>query len=206
MLRINNISFGYYPNRLIFDRVHLDLKPGEVIGLYGSSGIGKTTFAKIAAGYLKADQGTVVVDGETYPFKGRNPVQLIGQHPEKAINPRWQMKQVLAESGKFNAEFLCELGINKEWMHRYPSQLSAGELQRFCLARAIVPETRYLIADEMTTMLDAIAKAQIWQTVLQLVKQRQLGMLVISHELSLLNKTCCHIHDFKDLIGKRSGF
>lgn len=199
MLKVNNISYGYSKNQQIFDEISLELKPGEVLGLYGPSGIGKTTFAKVVAGYLKADKGSIVVDGKMPLQKGRNPVQLIGQHPEKTINPRWQMKQVLKESGAFSVEFLQELGISQEWMQRYPSQLSGGELQRFCLARALLPETRYLIADEMTTMLDAITKAQIWETVLQLVEKQKLGMLVISHELSLLEKTCERILDFQEL-------
>lgn len=199
MLKINNISFRYHPNRWIFDKIDLVLKPGEVVGLYGESGIGKSTFAKVIAGYLEPNKGSVLVDGKAYSQKGRNPVQLIGQHPEKAINPRWKMKQVLAESGEFSDEFLQELGISKELLHRYPSQLSGGELQRFCLARAIAPETKYLIADEMTTMLDAINQAQIWQTVLQLVEKRQLGMLVVSHELSLLKRTCDRFFSFEEL-------
>ncbi len=87
-------------------------------------------------------------------------------------------------------------------MHRFPSQLSGGELQRFCLARAIAPETKYLIADEMTTMLDAIIQAQIWHTVLQLVHNRQLGVLVISHELPLLKQVCNRILNFEEIAGK----
>lgn len=199
MLKVNNVSFGYHEKHSIFERIELTIKPGEIVGLYGQSGIGKTTFANIIAGYLKPEKGMVSIDGETYPIKGRNPVQLIGQHPEKTINPRWQMKQVLAESGEYSEEFLKELGISKEWMHRFPSQLSGGELQRFCLARAIAPETKYLIADEMTTMLDAITQAQIWHTVLRLVKKRQLGMLVISHEIPLLKQTCNRILNFEEL-------
>ena len=180
--------------------MEFSIKPGEVVGLYGQSGIGKSTFANILAGYLKPDKGSVSVDGKMYPIQGRNPVQLIGQHPEKTINPRWRMKQVLAESGTYSPAFLAELGISDTWMHRYPSQLSGGELQRFCLARAIAPETKYLIADEMTTMLDAITVAQIWQTVLRLVNERQLGMLVISHEMPLLKQTCNRIIRFEELI------
>lgn len=203
MLKVNNISFGYTAKTQVFDGISFNLSPGEILGLYGKSGIGKTTFAKIIAGYLMPDNGSVVVDGITHALPGQNPVQLIGQHPEKAINPRWQMKQVLAESGDFSDEFLKDLGISNEWMHRYPSQLSGGELQRFCLARAIVPDTKYIIADEMTTMLDAITKAQIWETVLKQAKKQELGMLVISHERHLLRRTCDRVINFEDLLSKQ---
>ncbi|GGW26340.1 ABC transporter ATP-binding protein [Arenibacter certesii] len=199
MLKINNISYKYHSDHWIFDSIQLNVNPGEVVGIYGPSGVGKSTFAKVIAGYLKPDRGSIIVNGKVSPQIGRNPVQLIGQHPEKAINPHWRMKQVLAESGEYSDGFLSELGISKEWMHRFPSQLSGGELQRFCLARAIAPETSYLIADEMTTMLDAITQAQIWQTVLLLVERRQLGMLVISHELPLLKQISNRILNFEEL-------
>lgn len=200
MLKANKISFGYHADHGLFDAVDFSINPGEVVGLYGQSGIGKSTFAHILAGYLKPDKGSIFVDGRRYPIPGRNPVQLIGQHPEKTINPRWKMKQVLAESGTYSDAFLAALGISNTWMHRYPSQLSGGELQRFCLARAIAPETKYLIADEMTTMLDAITAAQIWKTVLQRVHEQQLGLLVISHEMPLLQQTCDRIVSFEELI------
>jgi len=199
MLEINNISFRYSSDKWIFEKINFVLKPGEIIGLYGQSGAGKSTFAKIIAGYIQPDKGTVIVDGTEYAQKGRNPVQIIGQHPEKAINPLWRMKQVLEESGDFDDALLQKFGINKELLQRYPSQLSGGELQRFCLARTIAPETKYLIADEITTMLDTINQAQIWETVLQVVKERQIGMLVVSHELPLLNRICDRILSFEEL-------
>ena len=199
MLEINNISFRYNPERWIFEKINFVLKPGEIIGLYGESGSGKSTFAKIIAGYMLPDNGTVIADGTEYAQKGRNPVQIIGQHPEKAINPRWRMEQVLKESGNFDTELMQKFGINKDLLQRFPSQLSGGELQRFCLARTIAPETKYLIADEITTMLDTINQAQIWETILEVVKQRKIGMLVVSHELPLLERICDRILSFEEL-------
>ena len=202
MLEINNISFRYNPERWIFEKINFVLKPGEIIGLYGESGSGKSTFAKIIAGYMLPDNGTVIADGTEYAQKGRNPVQIIGQHPEKAINPRWRMEQVLKESGNFDTELMQKFGINKDLLQRFPSQLSGGELQRFCLARTIAPETKYLIADEITTMLDTINQAQIWETILEVVKQRKIGMLVVSHELPLLERICDRILSFEELTKK----
>ena len=202
MLEINNISFRYNPERWIFEKINFVLKPGEIIGLYGESGSGKSTFAKIIAGYMLPDNGTVIADGTEYAQKGRNPVQIIGQHPEKAINPRWRMEQVLKESGNFDAALMQKFGINKDLLQRFPSQLSGGELQRFCLARTIAPETKYLIADEITTMLDTINQAQIWETILEVVRQRKIGMLVVIHELPLLERICDRILSFEELTKK----
>lgn len=85
------------------------------------------------------------------------------------------------------------LGIEEEWLDRWPNELSGGELQRFCVARALGPQTRFLIADEMTTMLDAITQAQIWHTVMDIAERRNLGILMISHEPSLIQRLCTRV-------------
>ena len=85
---------------------------------------------------------------------------------------------------------LAALNIEPLWLTRWPHELSGGELQRFAVARALGPETRYLIADEMTTMLDANTQAQIWRAVLAHARQYQVGVLAISHESPLLARIC----------------
>jgi len=199
MLEANKISYRYQSDVALLNRIDLHIEPGEVVGLYGRSGSGKTTLAKIIAGYLKPDEGFIKVDGRRYPVEGPNPVQLIWQHPEKAVNPRWRMKRVLAEGEPLDSDLLDELDIKEGWMHRFPAELSGGELQRFCLARALGSNTKYLIADEMTTMLDAISQAQIWHTVLHLAKRRNLGILAISHERNLLRRVSHRVKNFSEL-------
>ena len=134
--------------------------------------------------------------------KGYSPVQLIFQHPEKSVNPKWKMDKILKEAFEPSKELLDDMGIKKEWLNRWPSELSGGELQRFCVVRALSPETKFLIADEMTTMLDAITQAQIWNVVLEHVKKYNIGLIVISHEKALVNRICDRIVDlteFKEL-------
>ena len=80
------------------------------------------------------------------------------------------------------------MGIEQGWMNRWPAELSGGELQRFCVLRAMSPRTRFLIADEMTTMLDMITQAQIWNVVTEYAKKQEMGIVVISHERHLLNR------------------
>lgn len=204
MLESNGISYHYEGRPWLFRQLHIKIKPGEIVGLYGKSGSGKTTMARIMAGYTSPKEGNVKADGQLYPLKtGPHPVQLVWQHPEKAINPRWRMKKVLAEAGDLDKDLLQTLGINDEWLTRWPGELSGGELQRFCLARALGSHTKYLIADEMTTMLDAITQAQIWQAVLKLVHKRNIGVLAVSHDLHLLERVSDQIINFNDLVNNR---
>jgi peptide/nickel transport system ATP-binding protein len=189
-LKGENISFGYKRNNLILNNVNISLNSGEVLGLIGDSGSGKSTLCKILAGYENEYKGNVSIDGKEITSKGYNPVQLVFQHPEKAVNPKWKMKDILNEGHDVSQDILDSFGIKKSWLNRWPNELSGGELQRFALARALNPQTKYLIADEITTMLDAITQAQIWNIVLEIVEEMSVGVLVVSHEKNLIKKLC----------------
>ncbi|GAB3045648.1 hypothetical protein GCM10027286_05140 [Virgibacillus ainsalahensis] len=199
MLQVKGISYRYSKNPYLFKNVDITIKPGEIVGMFGYSGSGKTTMSEIIAGYIKAKEGTVIVNGETDFRTMAHPVQLIWQHPEKAINPKWKMGKVLAEAQVADRELLQALGIREEWLTRYPSELSGGELQRFCVARVFHSHTKYIIADEMTTMLDTITQAEIWQVVLKLAEERKIGVLAISHDYDLLQRISNRTIDFKKI-------
>lgn len=200
-LSIQNLSYHYPGEPWLFHDLHLNIQPGEIVGLFGYSGSGKSTLAQVVSGYIQPLAGKISVDGAALSPNGVHPVQLIWQHPEKAINPRWRLKKLLAERPELDSELLEALGIRETWLTRWPSELSGGELQRFCLARALAGDVRYIIADEMTTMLDAVTQAQIWQTMRQLAKTRGIGVLAISHDALLLERVADRIIDFKDLSG-----
>ena len=190
-IEAKNISFRYSDNQpWILHDVSLKIEEGERVGLIGPSGYGKSTLVKIMSGYLRPTKGEVLLDGTPLPKKGVSPVQLIYQHPEKAINPRWKMKKVLQESGMFREEVMEALGIEKDWLERYPRELSGGELQRFCVARSLFSGTHFLFADEMSTMLDVITQAQIWNLMLKEVEERRLGLLMVTHNAELAKKIC----------------
>lgn len=195
------LSFRYRRGQWLFRGFDIRIHPGEIVGLTGPSGCGKTSLARLLAGYAKPLSGHVRVDGSPLPRSGFFPVQLIFQHPEKAVNPRWNIRQILKEGGAAEDSVLASLGIERAWLDRRPKELSGGELQRVCIARALGPKTRYLIADEMTAMLDAITQAQIWHAVLDIAKARRLGILVISHDEPLLEKLCHRIIHFKQAGG-----
>lgn len=190
-LEVKNISFGYdksFPK--ILNNISFTIDSSERVALVGSSGYGKSTLAKIIAGYLKQDSGEVLWNKKALPTNCYCPVQLIYQHPEKAVNPRLKMKDILNEGWNPDKEILDELGIEEAWLDRWPSELSGGELQRFCIARALGPKTKFLICDEISTMLDVITQAQIWNVLLKIADKNKIGMLVITHNIALAEKVC----------------
>ena len=117
----------------------------------------------------------------------------IGQHPETAIDPLLRLGDTLYEAGPVEEEVLEALHIAPAWLDRYPTELSGGELQRFCIARALRPETRFLLCDEITAMLDLVTQAQIWEFLLDVASRRDLGLLIVSHQSLLLEKLCTRI-------------
>ena len=190
-LKATNISFKYpSAKKYLLKDVNLELDNNKIIGLIGDSGSGKSTLCKILSGYVTKYEGNVTFDGNPLPKKGFKPVQLIYQHPEKVMNPKWKMDTVLKESWDVPDEFFEEFGIQKTWLTRFPQELSGGELQRFSVLRSLNPKTKFLIADEMTTMLDAITQVQILDSVLKIVKQRKMGFLLVSHDMDLVDTIC----------------
>lgn len=205
LLEGKNLGFRYNRGPWLFRGADLTIQPGEVVGLVGPSGCGKTTLGRILAGYDMPVEGTVLLDGQSPPRAGYHPVQMVFQHPERAVNPRWRIHRTLAEGGETEPTFLRALGISEQWLFRWPNELSGGELQRVCIARALGRQTRFLIADEMTTMLDAITQAQIWHAVLDVIQQRGMGLLVISHDLHLIRRLCDRVHYGPDGLNCRDG-
>ena len=203
-LRAENISFRYNnKSPWILKNVDLTIETGERVALTGQSGYGKSTLSKILAGYIKPTEGQVLLDGKPLPTRGYSSVQLIYQHPEQAVNPRWKMERTLKECWEPDEELLRAMGIESEWLKRWSSELSGGELQRFCIARVLGPHTRFLVCDEITTMLDVITQAQIWELLLERASERDLGMAVVTHNMALAEKVCSRIVSLPDINGLR---
>ena len=198
-LEARNIYFRYDRKQpWILEGCSVKVDRGESLAIFAPSGYGKTTLAMLLAGYIKPVKGEILFDGKALPEKGVCPVQLIHQHPEKAINPRWRLKRVLEESGKIDADVLHAFGIEHEWLDRFPRELSGGELQRFCVARALMSGADYLICDEISTMLDVITQAQIWNVVLEEAKKRNLGLIAVTHNMHLAKKIATRIVDLQN--------
>lgn len=198
-LEAKNIYFRYDRKQpWILEDCSVRVDRGECLAISAPSGYGKTTLAMLLAGYIKPVKGEILIDGKALPEKGVCPVQLIHQHPERAINSRWRLKRVLEESGKIDADVLHAFGIEHEWLDRFPRELSGGELQRFCVARALMSGADYLICDEISTMLDVITQAQIWNVVLEEAKKRNIGLIAVTHNMHLAKKIATRIVDLQN--------
>ena len=195
-LEARHVFFRYEKRQpWILEDCSLEISSGECAALFAPSGYGKTTLSLLLAGYLKPEQGQILMDGHPLPQKGLCPVQLIHQHPEKAINPRWRLRQVLEESGALKADILEAFGIENAWLDRFPRELSGGELQRFCVARALLSGADYLICDEISTMLDVITQAQIWRVILDQAAARHMGILAVTHNRNLAERIAGRVID-----------
>lgn len=213
MLEARNISFGY-PGaaKPLYENFSLAVDPGERVAFSAPSGFGKTTLCRVLAGYERPWEGEVLVDGSPLPKRGACPVQMILQHPETAVDPRMRMAATLEEArGAFEGltaavrsgaepspealRLMEGLGIKRQWLTRFPHELSGGELQRFCVARALAANPRYLIADEISTMLDAVTQAQIWGFLLEELDQRDMGLVFVSHSAALTERIATRVVD-----------
>lgn len=195
-LEAQNVSFRYDRSLpWILENQSLAVESGERVGLVAPSGYGKSTLALLLAGYLHPTRGEILLDGKPLPKKGVCPVQLIYQHPEKAINPRWRLRRVLEESGALREDVLASFGIETAWLDRFPRELSGGELQRFCVARALMSGAEFLICDEISTMLDVITQAQIWNKILAETAQTGAGLIAVTHNMALVRRICTRVYD-----------
>lgn len=187
MLEAQKISTGFGKTRIISD-LTLKLKLGNIYCIYGPSGCGKTTLGRTLAGLHKPSSGTLTFNGKTPEELKLWPVQYLYQSPLHAMNPRWPIGKIIMESGPYDQAHAKRLGVQDEWMQRFPHELSGGQLQRVSILRALGAKPEFLIADEITAALDPVAQAQIWQLLMHLAKEHQMGILAISHDQDLLSK------------------
>ncbi len=196
ILEARDVTFYYRGRRHtpVLENFSISVSSGERVGLKAPSGRGKTTLCRLLAGYEKPAKGQVLLDGRPVrEYRGVCPVQMVWQHPETVVDPLLTLGKTLNEAGAVEQRLLDALHIEPGWLTRYPSELSGGELQRFCLARALNPEVRFLLCDEISAMLDLVTQAQIWNFLLEEAQRRGLGMLVVSHDEALLEKVCTRV-------------
>lgn len=187
--------------------VNIEINKGEIVGLSGESGSGKSTVGQIITGLLKPTSGKIIYmdNNIRMPFKSdiRKEIQIIFQHPEVSFNPRMKLFNSLKEAYYYSKtpytkeELLKRLsvfGLYEEHLDRYPSELSGGELQRASIIRALTFNPELLVLDEATSMLDTISQAQIISLLKEYQENRDISYLFISHDKLLLEEFCHRIY------------
>lgn len=218
LLEIKNLRVHYVTDTddvQAVNGVNLHLKKGEVLGLVGETGAGKTTVALSVMQLVPYPPG-IILDGEIL-FKGRNliyntdkenqemrgnGISMIFQDPMTALNPIMTIGQQLAEvvikhkklskkeAMETAAEMLERVGVTRDRINDYPHQFSGGMKQRTIIAMSLLCNPEVLIADEPTTALDVTIQAQVLEIIRNLIRENEMSMILITHDLGVVAETC----------------
>ncbi|UUU43188.1 ABC transporter ATP-binding protein [Streptomyces sp. NBC_00162] len=217
MLELKDITAGYDRQAPVVRGAHLTLRPGESLGLLGPSGCGKSTLARVAALLHRPDRGTVALDGRAVTgFRHRAPrslrvtVGVVFQQPRLSADPRLRLRELVAEplraTGRRKeaetrvAELTERVGLGPDLLTRRPHEVSDGQLQRACLARALVLRPRWLVCDEMTAMLDASTTAALVRVVEEYRAETGAGLLAVGHDPVLLERWCDRTTHWSEIV------
>ena len=210
--------------------VTLDIYEGETLALVGESGCGKSTLGRLILNLIEPTAGTVLFEGQNMQElkpeelrQLRRQMQIIFQDPYASLNPRWTIRDIVAEPLETHSvyktkeettarveELLKKCGIRPEFINRYPHQFSGGQRQRVGIARALALNPKLIVCDEPVSALDVSIQAQVLNLLGDLQEEMKLTYLFISHDLSVVrylsDRVCvmflgkmCEIGDTKDV-------
>jgi len=190
------------PGGAALDDVSLSLRRGEILGVLGQSGSGKSTLAKAIVGLEAASTGTITRQLDGAEAQRPTAVQLVFQEPHSAFDPRMTLRASLrapllprrgltpAQREERIAAALAEVELDAGLLDKRPGQCSGGQLQRATIARALLLEPQVLICDEATSALDALTQRTILNLLLRLQRERNLSLIVISHDMDVVRYMC----------------
>lgn len=211
ILEVKNLRKTFYKSRSLFpavEDVSFHLMRGECLGLVGESGCGKSTTARLIAGLLEPDRGSVRLEGEEIlGLKGKKKqavytkLQMVFQTPQDSFDPRCTLGDGIMESMRNRGmkkdqarermyRLLEQVELDQSFGDRYPHEVSGGECQRAAIARALAVDPGLVICDEATSALDVTVQAQIVELLKRLQKERKLSLLFICHDLALVQHMC----------------
>lgn len=191
------------------DGVSFEIRQGEIFGLVGESGCGKSTLGRCITRIVNPSNGSITFNGEDITSSGpdrlktlRRQMQMVFQNPHSSLNPRMTVRQAFAEILKVHGlakgrevvrmeEILTIVGLPINALDRHPHEFSGGQLQRIAIARALLVEPQFIMADEPVSALDVSVQAQILNLLVKLKEELSLTMLFVAHDLSVVE----HISD-----------
>lgn len=209
--------FGTSRDQVLFD-VSLQVEKGSCLGILGETGSGKSTVGRVLCGLLKPDSGQVLLDGEEIyrNRQGRKNLQkkisIVFQDYTTSANPRFRIRDILAEGQRAAArkkgirklsrekikkgagELMEMVGLSSDFLDRYPHELSGGQLQRVCIARAVACEPEIILFDEAISSLDAHTQVQVMDLLIDLKEKLNLTYVFITHDLTSVTycaMRCC---------------
>lgn len=209
-LVIENVS-KYYDKKAILSKINLSVSQNECLGIMGESGSGKSTLAKLVVGLEPFDEGNIIFNKISYKNINKKQlslihrkIQLVFQNAFGAVNPKYTVEEVLTEPLKIHYKkeisyeemkeraknFLEKVGLDPEFMSQKSIQLSGGQLQRVCIARALILEPEIIIFDESVSGLDPIIQEQILELLGSLKEAMNLTYIFISHDFEACYYLC----------------
>lgn len=205
----------------VLNGVSIKLKRGECLGIIGESGSGKSTLGRVILGLHKPEKGDVIIDGmklygKKYKMKNiRYDISVVFQDYVSSVNPRFTVMSTLDEAinvhiintgeklDKINRrnmaiELLNNVGLNESFLSRYPHELSGGQLQRVCIARAVAIHPKVILLDEAVSSLDVSTQTQVMDYLIKLRKIYQFSYIFITHDLSTITYLCDRVLFFNN--------
>ena len=226
LLKASNITKSYTQKKFlkkfvknVLNDVSLSLEQGKCLGIIGESGSGKSTLGRIITGIEKADSGIVEFEGKNIHQKEnrnvKNDISIVFQNYVSSVNPRFSVAQIIAEpliisfqvnKNKIDKKKIDEevkklikiVGLSEEFLERFPNELSGGQLQRVCIARAIVTKPKFILLDEAVSSLDVSTQVEILDLLQKLKKEYNLSYIFITHDLLTITYICDSVIFFKD--------
>jgi peptide/nickel transport system ATP-binding protein len=188
-LAAENISVAF-GGRQVLRAIDLTVRAGEIVGVTGPSGCGKTTLLRVLAGLRRPDTGTVRYGENSVAPTGS--IGMLAQHPRLVCNPRWTLDAIVTEPARIRGTsadvggISARVGLDTALLGRHPAQVSDGQLQRACIARALLAAPHFLLCDEPTAMLDPIAAGDVTDLLKQIAAEGT-GIVLVSHNPRLVD-------------------
>ena len=211
LIQVENIVKSFRDKKqqvVAVDHVSLHLDEGEILGIIGESGSGKSTVLRLLSGIMKTDEGAVMLFDKPLDTNDRSrfrDLQMIFQDARASFDKQYTIEQSLNEVRKHlnpnaleNHFLLQEVGLDISFASKYPYEMSGGECQRAAIARALACDPKVLLCDEITSALDVITQEKICGLLTHLCHQHHISAIFVSHDLPLVSNLCDRVMIMKD--------